>query len=234
MKKQNFKHRAFRFLTIIIGIALFVTMISLIESLLKFSSDTISLVVSTLEAGGLIVSLFIAIQQLSDSKEIARADFLVELNNSFINNEGNLQLYTALQDCVDNKCCHKNSCGTEGKCVVDLPKVVVSNYLTFFETVYLLICNGVITLEMIDDLFAYRFFLAIHSEFVQQQKLATQPENFKNIFCLEYKWLKYRRETAHKIDSADSVYHRLPLSDLMKTAAQKKLYRQWIQEANKQ
>ena len=84
MKKQNFKHRAFRFLTIIIGIALFVTMISLIESLLKFSSDTISLVVSTLEAGGLIVSLFIAIQQLADSKEIARADFLVELNMNLI------------------------------------------------------------------------------------------------------------------------------------------------------
>ena len=90
MKKQNFKHKAFRFLTIVIGIALFITIISLIESLLKFSSDTISLVVSTLEASGLIVSLFIAIRQLSDSKEIARADFLVELNNSFINNEGNL------------------------------------------------------------------------------------------------------------------------------------------------
>ena len=232
MKKQNFKHKAFRFLTIVIGIALFITIISLIESLLKFSSDTISLVVSTLEASGLIVSLFIAIRQLADSKEIARADFLVELNNSFINNEGNLQLYTALQNCVDSKCQHKSSGCGEGKCAVNLPKVVVSNYLTFFETVYLLICNGVITLEMIDDLFAYRFFLAIHSEFVQQEKLATQPENFKNIFCLEYKWLKYREETAHKIDKAESVYRKLPLKDLMKTEAQKELYNSWIQEAN--
>lgn len=228
MKKQKIKYRALMVLAVILITGLFITLLTFTQTLFSLTSNTIAIIISTLEAMGLIISLFIAIKQLNDSKEIARADFLVELNSAFINNPGNLELYTALQNCLDGKCKFKEeSCE---QCNIDLSKVVISNYLTFFETIYLLLHNGVITLEMIDDLFAYRFFLAIHSEFVQQQKLASQPENFKNIFCLEHKWLLYRKNTAHKIDNESSVYRKNPLKNLMQTDEQKRLYEKWIKE----
>lgn len=231
MKKQHFKHRAVLALIIVIAIALVITVISLVQALFDLSSDTLAVIISALESMGLIVSLFIAIQQLDDSKEIARADFLVELNSAFINTPGNLELYTALQNCRDERCAFGDSCTPDSPCAIAVDKVTVSNYLTFFETMYLLLCNGVITFEMIDDLFAYRFFLAVHSKLVQQEKLAPQPENFKNIFCLEHKWLQYREKVAHKVDAETSVYRKLPLKDLMKTDEQIKLYEQWIKEA---
>lgn len=232
--KQTIKKKFLHFLIITIVIALIITIISFVRSLLSLSDEIIiSMTVSVFETVGLLVSLIIAVRQLNDSKEIARASFIVELNRTFTESSGNIELYTALQNCLDSKCCQSDGCAVQTECILDFPKVVVSNYLTFFETIYLLEKSGAIDFEMIDDLFAYRFFLAVHSKFVQQEKLAPQPENFKNIFCLEYEWMLYREKKAHKIDSEDSVFKTLPLKDLMTTKDQKALYYEWIKECRK-
>ena len=91
---------------------------------------------------------------------------------------------------------------------------MVSNYLTFFETVNLLIEDGVLTLEVIDNLFAYRFFLAVHSQFVQESKIIPQPENFVNIFKLERKWLDYRIKIG-KTPKEGTVYAERQLQTLV-------------------
>ena len=156
------------------------------------NTDTISIFISAMETVGLLVSLIVAVQQLADSKEIARATFITELNKSYVENEGYTDFYNALQNCRDGICKCDNTCnGENGKCSLEFPKGAVSNYLTFFETMYILHKNGVLSFETIDDLFAYRFFLAVHSEFVQEIKLAAQPFNFINIYRLEKEWLDY-------------------------------------------
>ena len=183
--KRKFKKQGLPILVVILTVALVITFLSLVKTLLSLSGESvISIAISAFETIGLIISLIIAVRQLNDSKEIARADFLVELNRAFIESEGNLELYSALQSCIDNDCVLEKGCGgsTEARCQLGIPKVTVSNYLTFFETIYLLLCNGVISFDMIDDLFGYRFFLAVHSKFVKKMKLAPKPENFKNIF----------------------------------------------------
>lgn len=228
--KRTAKKRVLQSLIIVIVVALVVTILSLVKKIVAYDESAISIAISAFETAGLLGSLIIATQQLADSKEIARADFLVELNRAFTENEGNIQLYTALQECLDCDCTHSGTCTEEGKCELKFPKVIVSNYLTFFETVYLLILNGVISFDMIDDLFAYRFFIAVHSKFVQQAKLAPQPENFKNIFCLEYEWLQYREK---KNDSEKSVFKMRELKHLMKTDEQKRIYSDWIKECKK-
>ena len=230
MKKETKRKVGISVFCIII-IAFLVIIFPSIRTWLGVSKKTlISIVISAVESVGVMVSLIIAIRQLGGSKEIARADFLVELNCAFTESLGNIRLYTALQDCLDGKCKHK----VEGECCrLEIAKIDVSNYLTFFETIYLLERNGVISFEMIDDLFGYRFFLAVHSKYVQQVKLATQPENFKNIFCLEYEWLQYREKRAHKIDAETSVFKKNPLADLMKTDEQKRIYAGWIKECKK-
>lgn len=232
--KRNCRKISLSFLIILIIIALIISVASFARSLLSLSDETvISITISVFETTGLLVSLIIAVRQLNDSKEIARASFIVELNRTFTESPGNIELYTALQDCIDSKCDEKDRCGAGKDCLLAFPKVVVSNYLTFFETVYLLEKSGAISFDMIDDLFAYRFFLAVHSKFVQKVKLAPQPENFKNIFCLEHEWMLYRKNKAHKTDSENSVFKTLPLKDLMKTDEQKRLYSEWIKECRK-
>ena len=232
--KQTIRRRSMYLLMIVIIVSLIITGATFARKLLAITGESIiSIVISAFETLGLLISLIIAVRQLDDSKEISRASFIVDLNRSFVENQGNTELYTALQNCLDSKCDKMDGCDKAERCNLEFPKIVVSNYLTFFETIYLLEKNGAIDLEMIDDLFAYRFFLAVHSRFVQQEKLAPQPENFKNIFCLEHEWMLYREKVAHKIDKEGSVFKTRPLRDLMKTDEQKRLYESWIKECRK-
>jgi hypothetical protein len=202
-------------------VALIISITSLVKSFFQLSDDSaISIAISTVESFGLIISLIIAVRQLIDSKEIARATFIIELNKSFVENDDYLDLYNKLQSCFDGSCPCGQKCGARYdigiECKVDVLKGQISNYLTFFETVYLLYRNGVISFEVLDDLFAYRFFLAVHSKVVQQKKLKVQPHNFKNIYCLEYEWLKWRKEHGKdKDNSVETVYNRLLLKDLV-------------------
>ncbi len=232
--KKNVKKTILIVFVFLVVVSLIVTVSTFLKSLLSLSNDVaLSMVISIIEEVGILVSLIVAVRQLSDSKEISRASFIIDLNKSFSDNKDNMDLYTALQDCRDLKCARANSCSDEAECNLKFPKVVVSNYLTFFETVYLLEKNKVIDFELLDDLFAYRFFLAVHSKFVQQEKLKPQPENFKNIFCLEYEWMLYRKNKAGKNDAPDSVYMQNKLENIFVTDEQKEMYKNWIKECRK-
>lgn len=228
--KQSVKRRALITILIVMVMALIVTATTLVKFLLKLQPDSaISLGISTVETIGLIVSLIIAIWQLGESTKISRATFITDLNKAFVENNEYIELYNALQSCFDTKCSKaEEKCGNRHdfatNCNLDFPKGQVSNYLTFFETIYILHKSDVISFAIIDDLFAYRFFLAVHSKFVQQIKLKPQPQNFKNIFCLEYKWLRWRKENGKDADPAvDSVYNKLLLEDLVGKKAYEEL-----------
>lgn len=203
---KNFRQKAIVSLICVLAIAIIISLANVLRLFFDFTDgDFLELLISVFESFGLVFSLFVAIRQLGDSKEIARAQFLTELNKSFVENPEYARLYNALQDCLDGKCSSKKECEENNKCLLSIPKGTVSNYLTFFETISLLIDGGVLTFEVIDNLFAYRFFLAVHSKFVQEQKIIPQPENFVNIFKLERKWLDYRKKIG-KIPKAGSVY----------------------------
>lgn len=155
--------------------------------------DGATLGLAVLETIGLIISLVVAIFELRKSTEVARATFVTELNKSFVENPDYKKLYDFMQNCFDGKCqsCPENNC-RETDCSLNVDKSLISNYLTFFETLYILHKRNVISFDIIDDLFAYRFFLIVHSRLVQKEKLIPQPENFHNIYRLEHDWLEYR------------------------------------------
>lgn len=213
----------------ILWMVLCITIISLvfvtangIRQIMNIDENTISIFVSALEMIGLMITAVIAVYQLNESQEIARATFISELNKSYVENPEYVSLYNYLQKCFDGECPHKNECILDGKCRMGDPqpqgggflKSTVSNYLTFFETIYLLNERGVLGLDVIDDLFAYRFFLAVHSKFFQQEKLIAQPENFINIFCLEKEWIEYRKRNNKDTDpSVRTVFNQMLLKD---------------------
>ena len=202
----------------VIAVVLVVLIISISTALRNYffeSADGVSLWITLLEVIGVLGTIIIAIMQLRDSKEISRASFIVELNRTFVENEDYTKIYNALQNCLDKKC--PNSPCDETHCDLHFEKSLISNYLTFFETIYILYKKEVITFDIIDDLFAYRFFLAVHSRLIQQEKLIPQPENFKNIFMLEKEWLEYRikkgKHTQAELDEACEIYRKVAESN---------------------
>jgi hypothetical protein len=183
-----------------------------------FGSSNPEVFISLVSSAVLIITAIIALRQLNVSKEIARATFVMELNKSFVENSSYIELYNFLQTCYDGnctqKCVNKVSVVDTDLCNSNITKGTISNYLTFFEAIYILKKSGAVDFELLDDLFAYRFFLVVHSKLVQQEKLSPQAENFANIFRLEYEWLNYRKK-CHKDNpvggSEKSVYQKLPL-----------------------
>ncbi len=225
---KGFRQKAVISLIVVLVIAVIICLARILRVFFEITDDGFfELLVSAFEAVGLVFSLFVAIRQLGDSKEIARAQFLTELNKSFVENPEYTKLYNALQDCVDGKCQYKAECEEQNKCLLAIPKGTVSNYLTFFETINLLVEGKVLTLEVIDNLFGYRFFLAVHSKFVQESKIIPQPENFVNIFKLERKWLDYRKSVG-KVPKEGSVY----ATRCLETVVDPETYAQLIGETN--
>jgi hypothetical protein len=122
-------------------------------------------------------------------KKLAEAEFIVNLNQIFTSNEQYRNAYTWFEN-------YDFESNPDLDC---LSNADISNYLTFFETFYLLIERNIIDIAMIDNLFGYRFFLAVHNPCVQERKLVRAPDNFHNIYKLEKKWIEYRRSMSMPI-----------------------------------
>ncbi|MCR5490113.1 MAG: hypothetical protein K6F03_08610 [Saccharofermentans sp.] len=169
-------------------LALLVASVVFIQRNVSEMDERITVVLQLLEVVGVVFTVVFTIQQLHDSKEIARASFIMELNQNYVGNKDYMDVYNKLQSRFDAMQAGEELTETE----YDIDKGSISNYLTFFETIYILKTRKIISFDIIDDLFAYRFFLAVHSDLFQAYKLKTQPDNFKNIFKLEKEWLEYR------------------------------------------
>lgn len=195
--------------TIVVGVILF-------EEVLYSNSvikESISLLLQYAEIVCVVFTILFSIQEILGSKEIARATFIMELNKNYVENDSYMEIYNYLQTQLDN---NQYDDETDDS---PIKKSEISNYLTFFETLYILYKREVISFDIIDDLFAYRFFLAVHSKLFQKLKLRPQPENFRNIFKLEKEWLEYR-DSIGKIpqkgaDGKYDVYGRNKLEDLV-------------------
>lgn len=138
--------------------------------------DTLSIIITV--AGVLLVAV-----ELYQSRKISEADFLSDLNQSFVSNEDYKNAYMLFENYDFDTCPD-----------LELQNCHISNYLTFFEVFKLLIDNGTLSIKTVNDLFGYRFFLAVHNPYVQKQKLVKSPHNFRNLYILERDWMAYRRK----------------------------------------
>ena len=175
----------------------------------------ISVILQFMEILCVVFTIMFTVQQIVGSKEVAKGTFIMDLNKSYVDNPENIKIYNILQSQFDSM---QSTNPAYRPAITDsIEKSSISNYLTFFETLYILKNRGVIEFEIIDDLFAYRFFLAVHSELFQELKLKPQPENFRNIFKLEKEWLDYRvkigKITRAELDETYKNYSKLSDED---------------------
>ena len=124
--------------------------------------------------------------------DIEEAQFLLEFNQAFIQDEKMCEIEHRLEQWME---------GTleRGTLVNDGNRQRFINYLVYLEGLAPLIFRDILKLEHIDDLMAYRFFLALNNRELQEDQLFRYPEYFRGCFKLYAVWKNYRTRNGYPI-----------------------------------
>ena len=71
-------------------------------------------------------------------------------------------------------------------------QVMVIQYLVWVKTLSSLINRKMIKISAIDDLFSYKFFIAVNNEQIQKLELIPYKTAYRGIFKAHKEWKKYR------------------------------------------
>lgn len=191
-------------LTIVVAVVVILLLISAIF----FESAYVSMLTTVV---ALVGGLAIYYQIYKESK-IAEGQFIHELDNSFKSDdiwEIANRLFT-VEDALDD----------EGHFVVKKPledgdQAKIMAYLTFFETLYLLIEQNVISMAEVDQLFRRRFFKATMNREIQELELVKHYYGYTNIYLLDAQWRRYLEKLSRRGTNqlATIVKHGVSLED---------------------
>ena len=142
--------------------------------------------------GAIATGLVLYQLKLSEETErhqdsIEEASFILEYNKSFIQ-DANM---TNVEHLLENQAFYD-----------DKPKMIITsenrqqfvNYLVYLEGLAPLILLNILSLQHIDDLMAYRFFLAVDNVEVQENQLIPYAEYYRGCYKLYKVWKAYRED----------------------------------------
>ena len=146
--------------------------------------------------------------QFKRTERLNESTYIMNLNNQFINNSSMTQIEHILElyyNQYENRYSNHNiKAGSEItqkiELVLDLSREgedcqKLINYLVYLEGLAALVERNVIHIDVIDNLFAYRFFLAVNNPVVQETELIPYADYYQGIFWLSNEWTKIKRKT---------------------------------------
>lgn len=145
-----------------------------------FDYEYISAVVATVVAA---LGIFGVCIQLKKEADITEAEFLMNFNFAFLTTEKFVAMERALEDAMKAK---------KSLEVTAENRQNLIDYLVYLESLAPLILNGMLRLDVVDDLFGYRFFIAVNNPGVQEKELCPEGKYYRGIFSLYRVWAKYR------------------------------------------
>ena len=165
---------------------------NIVLSLIYNTGEPIEHVVGMLEgiigaiATGLVLyQLKIGEKTEKHQNDIEEASFILQYNQSFIQDVNMTEVEHLLEDQAYYYKEPKEIINKENR-----QKFV--NYLVYLEGMAPLILKGVLTLDYIDNLMAYRFFLAVDNVEVQENQLIPFAEYYRGCYRLYKMWKEYR------------------------------------------
>ncbi len=147
-----------------------------------FDFNYVSTVVATVVAGFGIFGVWIQLKKETDIKE---AEFLMNFNFTFITTEKFVRMEKRLE--------HARKSG-EPMTFTDEERQELIDYLVYLESFAPLVLKKMVRLEVIDDLFGYRFFIAVNNKDVQELELCPEAQYYRGCFKLYQEWKAYRLE----------------------------------------
>ena len=125
-------------------------------------------------------------------RDIDEAQFILQYNQSFIQDPN----MCYVEQSLERKMLGKTG---DAPIITEENRQLFVNYLVYLESLAPLILQNVLTLEHIDDLMAYRFFLAVNDPEVQESELFAFPDYYRGCFKLYDKWKTHRRSANRPI-----------------------------------
>jgi len=163
-----------------------------------YSSDVsaLSTILTTVTA---LIAAVAFWMQLKRTENLDEANFIMSLNDQFISNDEMTRIEHALELYYNQE--------LEGHEVTlnlvlerehnDCQRLI--NYLVYMEGLAALIKRNVMHLGVIDDLFAYRFFIAVNNPIVQKFELLPYANYYQGCFELSEMWTKQWRKEGRLI-----------------------------------
>lgn len=123
--------------------------------------------------------------------DIQEAQFILQYNQTFIQDENMSYVESCMERQMEN--------GSTEIIINDENRQKFINYLVYLEGLAPLILSGVLKLDHIDDLFAYRFFLAVNNKNVQTDQLLRYAPYYQGCYKLYEFWSDYRKKNCKPI-----------------------------------
>ena len=121
---------------------------------------------------------------------IKEAEFLLQYNQAFIQDPNMTEVEHLLEIELEG--------GSKIQLTPDNRQKFI-NYLVYLEGLAPLILHDILQLEVIDDLMAYRFFLAVNNKTLQEDQLFPYAEYYRGCFKLYSVWKEYRTKRQREV-----------------------------------
>ncbi|MBR2567686.1 MAG: hypothetical protein IKE34_00660, partial [Paenibacillus sp.] len=147
-------------------------------------ADMVSGIIAAVAAGLVLFELRGAETEHIRQNNIEEASFILQYNQSFIQDANMAEVEGLLEQ--------QTFYDRQEPIITDDNRQKFINYLVYLEGLAPLIIRGVLNFEHIDDLMAYRFFLAVDNLEVQEDQLKKYADYYRGCFKLYEMWREYR------------------------------------------
>ena len=156
-------------------------------SVFEVINDTFVSLITIITA---IVGAFGIWLELNKEQEINQASFILSINSDFYALGGKGTMYAAdLEKMLD-----EDFSGIKKLELTKEHQTMVIQYLVWVKTLSSLINRRMIKISAIDDLFSYKFFVAINNPEIQKMELIPYKTAYRGIFKAHKIWKKYREK----------------------------------------
>ena len=141
-------------------------------------SNVVTIITAILGA----VALFV---QFKKDKDLNMASFVIDYSVQFYD------IYN-LTDVMDEL----EKCRVDKKYKLDVQKYYkdIVAYLEWLESLAALVNSNILTIDKIDDVLSYRFFLIVNNKQVQDAEIIPCKEFYRGIFKLYEEWSAYKKK----------------------------------------
>ena len=156
-----------------------------VMSVFDVINDTFVTLITIITA---IVGAFGIWLELNKEQEINQASFILNIHSDFYALGGKGTMYTAdLEKLLDD-----DFSGKKPLVLKEEDDTMVVQYLVWVKTLSSLINRRMIKISAVDDLFGYKFFVAINHPLIQKMELIPYQTAYKGIYKAHKTWRKYR------------------------------------------
>ena len=145
------------------------------------------------------------LSKLTDSQRFQYMQMLLHIMDSFNNSQICMRFYRYI-DLYDRNKGIAEIPAYDGVIPTDLV-----TYLSFFETLYILVGSGTLDISVIDFTYRFRFFAGCNIPIMQESELLPLGYQYPNIMSLYNMWSEYIVEKYDHTVKCDSISEEIPL-----------------------